>query len=48
VGENRVKNDVTVGAYYAVGLNVGKVPLRLIEERKAKRSQWLYLNQQGL
>jgi hypothetical protein len=45
---DRVANDVTVGAYYAVGLDLGKVPLRLIEDRKAKLSQWLYLNQESL
>jgi len=39
---------VTVGAYYGVGLDLGKVPLRLIEERRAKLAQWLYLNQTGL
>jgi transglutaminase-like putative cysteine protease len=45
---DRVANDVTVGAYYAVGLNVGKVPLRLVEERRAKLSQWTSLVESGL
>jgi len=42
-GRDRVANDVTVGAYYAVGLDLGKVPLRQIEERRAKLAQWSYL-----
>ena len=40
---DRVVNDVTVGAYYAVGLNVGKVPQRLIEERIANLKVTRYL-----
>ena len=40
---DRVVNDVTVGAYYAVGLNVGKVPQRLIEKRIANLKVIRYL-----
>ncbi len=39
-GVDRVSNDVTVGAYYAVGLDLGKMPQRLVEERKAKLTTW--------
>jgi len=35
---DRITNDITVGAYYAVGLDLGKVPVRLIENRTATQS----------
>ncbi len=37
---DRVVNDVTVGAYYAVGLDLGNVPARLIENRHAELKTW--------
>jgi len=37
---DRVVNDITVGAYYAVGLDLGKVPARLIENRHAELKTW--------
>jgi hypothetical protein len=37
---DRVANDVTVGAYYAVGLNVGKVPEKLLHEHQASLKTW--------
>jgi len=47
-GVDRVSNDVTVGAYYGVALDLGKVPVKLLEERKAKLTQWINLFDNGL
>jgi hypothetical protein len=45
---DRVANDVTVGAYYAVGLDLGKVPAMLVEERNTKLKTWVSLINSGL
>ncbi len=37
---DRVVNDVTVGAYYGVALDLGKVPSRLIENHHAELKTW--------
>ncbi len=39
-GVDRVSNDVTVGAYYAVGLDLGKISERLVREHYANLATW--------
>jgi len=36
----RVVNDVTVGAYHAIALDMGRVPKRLVEERASIIKTW--------
>jgi len=44
---DRVANDVTVGAYYAVGLDLGKVPSRLVERHLGQLKTYKQLEEAG-